>query len=336
VFASIVVGVGGSARAQVAPDPAAPATDEAPVPPSSTAPPTGQFYAGGAYRSDDGFTFRSGISQSNLFHTGNALSLDASISERARRFSIKFVDPHIMDDRFTLSAEVYADHRMLGAYDVARDAVGAEVDLSTRLADHARAFIGYRYETVDNTGLLAWVRAGADYSTLDSQVAPTRGTSMGMTVGVANDAFGSQYDLTRVDAWINTHQGFGPFIVHAGARVAGVASNSDGGSVPFTEMLFFGGPSDIRGFGYDGFSYSPGDLLGTWRTELELPIAGGVSARGFWDGATMFDWHANGELAQSVGAGILWRSPLGPISVDYALPFNGTGPRWLFAVGQTF
>ena len=340
VVALLVVGVAGSARAQSAPNgsdaPIAPPSSVEPSPPPK--PPTGTFTVGVGYRSDDGASAYVGVGQSDLFHTGTGLYLDASLSERVQHFSEKFVDPKLANGRLTLTAELYGDNRLLGDTGIWREALGVDVSLSTRLADHTHAFVGYRIEDVKGTGDLGWLRGGVDYSTLDHTLAPTRGTSVGVTVGVADRELGSDYDLARIDAWFNTHQPVGPFIVHTGGRFASIAGLRDPSDVPFTEQLFFNASSDIRGFGFgDGpGAYSPGNVLGTWRTSLELPIAGSVSIRGFWDAGGIFDWSGRGTIAQSVGGGILWRSPLGPISVDYAVPFVGEGPRILFGFGQTF
>jgi outer membrane protein insertion porin family len=346
VFASLAVGIAaGSVRAQTATDPPASNGSAAPLLPPSAVPATpptppakrlGTVTLGAGYATGIGLSLNSSINQPDLFGWGVGLSLDATLSPIARRADIRFVDPHVADSRFTLGATVYNDTHLLGDTGVWRQAIGVDLSLSTQLADHTHAFLGYRLENVAGTGNLAWLRAGTDYNSLDHALAPTRGTSAGITVGVADSMYGSDYDLMRIDAWFNTHQSVGPFIFHTGGRFAAIDSPS--GDVPFTEMLFFNGPYDVRGFGYgDGpGAYSPGNMLGTWRTELELPIAYGVSVRGFWDAGAIFQPGGAGTIAQSLGGGILWRSPIGPISVDYAVPFVGSGPNWLFAFGQTF
>ena len=340
VFASLVVGVVGSARGEPLGSGASDGSGATPsstdAPPAPPPKPTGTFYVGASYATGVGYGANAGISQSNLFHTGNALSLDATISERVQRFDMRFVDPHLAGGRMTLTVDVYNDRRLLGATEVWREAAGVDVSLSTKLSDHVHAFVGYRIEDVKDTGVIAWLRSGLDYTTLNTSAAPTRGTSMGVTEAVGK-VDGDGVDLVRVDAWFNTHQPLGPFIVHTGGRFAAVASPQ--GDVPFSEMLFFGGPIDIRGFGYGEGpgAIEPANAMASWRSELELPIAHEVSVRGFWDVGALYNSSANqGILAQSVGGGVLWRSPLGPISVDYAIPFVGTAPHWLLAFGQTF
>jgi outer membrane protein insertion porin family len=340
VVAWLVVGVAGSAHAQTAPSgsdaPLAPPSSVEPSPPPKQ--PTGTFGIGISYRSDDGATVHADVGQSDLFHTGTGLYMDASLSERVQHLSDRFVDPNLLGGRLSLSVEVFRDRRLLGDTGTWRDATGLDVSLSTRLADHTHAFVGYRIEEVDRTGDLGWLRAGADYSTLDHAMAPTRGTSVGVTIAEAAHELGSDDDLLRIDAWFNTHQPVGPFIFHTGGRFAAIAGLHDPSDVPLTEQLYFGASSDLRGFGFgDGpGAYSPGNVLGTWRTSLELPISHGISVHGFWDAAGIFDWSGRGTIAQSVGGGVLWRSPIGPISVDYAVPFVGEGPRLLLGIGQTF
>lgn len=352
VFASLVVGVVGTARGEptVALVPGAPdgsgastTTDSPPgetppaPPPTASPPPSGRFFVGASYATGEGFTATAGVSQSNLFHTGNALSLDATIGDRIERFDMKLVDPHLAGGRMTLTVDVYNDRELLGATGVWRKAVGVDASISTALGEHTHTFFGYRVENVDDTGVIVWFRDGIDYNSLDNKIAPTRGTSAGVTTAVGRVGDGD-VDLIRLDAWFNTHQPLGPFTFHTGGRFAAIDTNSSLTAVPYTEMLYFGGPADIRGFGYGQGpgAVDPGNVMATWRTELELPIAHDVSVRGFWDVGTMLDLSGNGILAQSVGGGVLWRSPIGPISLDYAVPFVGTGPHFLFAFGQTF
>jgi outer membrane protein assembly factor BamA len=162
-------------------------------------------------------------------------------------------------------------------------------------------------------------------------MAPTRGTSVGVTIAEAAHEVGSDDDLLRIDAWFNTHQPLGPFIVHTGGRFAAVAGLHDPSDVPLTEQLYFGASSDIRGFGFgDGpGAYSPGNVRGTWRTSLELPISRGISVHGFWDAGGIFDWSGRGTIAQ--------RSAPACCGVRRsAVPFVGEGPRRLLGIGQTF
>ena len=41
-----------------------------------------------------------------------------------------------------------------------------------------------------------------------------------------------------------------------------------------------------------------------------------------------------GQAAASTGFGLLWRSPVGPLSLDLAFPLGGGKPVWLVNVGS--
>ncbi len=381
VSASLVIGLGGSALAQVAADPPVPA-DEAPLVPSvmpaqpvPTPPPppprpTGQFKVGAWFSTDDHVGFLASISQSNLFGTGDLLALDTRLSEREQLFDLRFADPHFLDSNVTLGASIYSDDRQLPGF--VRDAVGSQVTASTSLGDHVHAFVGYRFEhvtpTADNPLAIARgedpaypllraldiasLRAGLSYSTLDMPRMPLHGTSIGATIEVADPRLGSDVQLTKLTAWANTHQPLGPFTLHVGARFSSVTS-SDPEGVPLSERLFLDGSSDIRGFApgalgpVDPLTGVPvgGNYELTGSAELEAPIARsiGLSALGFYDAGGIFGPSGvrgvgpiGQSIGQSVGFGLRWRSPLGPIEIAYAFPLGGGAPRLVFGIGARF
>src|SRR5882672_1449488 len=70
------------------PPPAPAADDEAPHH-------TGSFTIGAGYDSDEGFVALARIAQTDLFHTGLRLSMDALVSERRQLFDLRFADPHV-------------------------------------------------------------------------------------------------------------------------------------------------------------------------------------------------------------------------------------------------
>ena len=375
VAASLVIGLGGSALAQVATDPPAPA-DEAPLippslvpaqpkptPPPPPPPPTGRFQVGAWYSTDDHVGVLADVSQSNLFGTGDLLALDARLSARRQLFEMRFVDPHILDSDVALGASIYNDRRVLPGFD--RQAAGAQTTATLPLGDHVRAFVGYRIEHVtpepngpqliaraDDPGepplrdlTIASLRAGLIYRTLDSPRMPLRGTSMGATLEVADPRFGSDVQLTKMSAWMNTHQRLGPFTVHVGAHFSSVTSTDPEG-VPLSERLFLDGSSDIRGFApgalgpIDPVTGVPigGNYQLTGSAELETPIVRsiGLSAFGFYDAGGIVDVHGVGQLGQSTGFGLRWRSPIGPIELAWAFPIGGGAPRLVFGLGASF
>jgi translocation and assembly module TamA len=115
-----------------------------------------------------------------------------------------------------------------------------------------------------------------------------------------------------------------------------VASGTAAG-VPASERLYLDGSSDVRGYAPGAIAPLGGFSKAVGSAELEAPVipTWGVSAVGFVDGAAIFDG-TQGHVGTSAGVGLLWRSPLGPLRVDYAVPLDGGEPRWVLGLGGAF
>jgi outer membrane protein insertion porin family len=350
--ASLVVVLGGAVLARAEPPSETP-TGEA-VPKKQ---PTGTMSVGGGFVTDDGFFARATIQQTNLFGTGDLLALDAMISGRRQMFDARFADPHFLDSDFKLQATLYSDRQILPGF--TRAAVGGQLQFSHELADHITGFVGYRFEhvmpdanvdTIDHAidptqmseGLhsynLGSVRAGLAYSTLDRPMLPLRGSTLGASLEVADPRFGSDIQFTRVDAWAGTHQPLGPLTFHLTGRVSAIGSQ-DAEGVPMSERFFLDGSRDLPGF-LPGALGPPigGNLEALGRAELEVPLARsiGISVVGFYTAGAIYDWHGNGGVGQSVGVGLRWRSPIGPLELDFAIPLGGGPPALVFGLGASF
>jgi outer membrane protein insertion porin family len=354
----VVLLVGSSVIAHADPDaPVEPATAEAHPPiAAATVPPTGSFEIGAGFSSDEGFLARARVAQSNLFGTGHSLSLDGSLSKRRQHFELDYTTADL-GDGVQLGAQLYNDRRQLPGF--VRQASGGGVTLSRQLTPHLRVFGGYRLEHVaadDGTlvlarglpasselqgGLISSVRVGIEYNSVDHADAPTSGTLARVTYEVADKRLGSDFSFDRIHAFVAHHRPVGPFTLHLDASLTQLG----GMSVPRTERLFLDGSSDIRGFlpGALGPVDAFGRPLGgttklVAHAELEAPISRklGLSVVGFLDAGGIAD--ASGtSLGRSVGVGLLWRSPIGPLRFDWAVPLDGAGPpRFLFSLGGSW
>ena len=114
-------------------------------------------------------------------------------------------------------------------------------------------------------------------------------------------------------------------------------------SVPLSERLQHDGHVDLAGFPLGSFESA--DLEANGRVELELPIirSAGISVAGFADAGLRYNadpaWGPTGTtVARSVGASIIWRSPIGPLRFDWALPLDRADqkPIFLFNMGSSF
>lgn len=105
---------------------------------------------------------------------------------------------------------------------------------------------------------------------------------------------------------------------------ATLAENLD--DVPVSRRFYAGGDNSIRGWGFDALSPRDpetgdpvgGRYLAVGSLELERRVKGPWSAAVFTDFGNAFDPDDEQDYAQSVGLGVRWASPIGPVRIDLA------------------
>lgn len=110
------------------------------------------------------------------------------------------------------------------------------------------------------------------------------------------------------------------------------AANDDPTQVPFSRKYFLGGASNLRGWGrYEvsplGGSGLPigGNVLLGFNSEARVGLRGALSGVLFLDGGNVWaDRHSVdlNELRYAIGAGLRYRTPVGPIRFDYGYQLN--------------
>ncbi|HEX7140394.1 MAG TPA: BamA/TamA family outer membrane protein, partial [Vicinamibacterales bacterium] len=150
-------------------------------------------------------------------------------------------------------------------------------------------------------------------------------------------------------------------LVFAGSARLGLATGFVGqGDLPAAERFFAGGDTTVRGFALDqlGVRHIPsepgdtvdangaaigGNALVLFNAELRVPVTGGLGVVGFVDTGNVFAHVSTIELSEArtaVGGGIRYKSPIGPLRIDYGIkvkPFPGESrTAWFVSFGQAF
>jgi outer membrane protein insertion porin family len=212
-------------------------------------------------------------------------------------------------------------------------------------------------------------------SSRDDAFDPTRGTLLSFDATLAARAIGSEVGFAK-GFW----QAFiykqvprtGGAVLAAGARL-GLANGftqavqePDGSitviaqEIPASERFFSGGDTSVRGFALDQLGSASvldqngvsngGNGLVVFNAELRMPIWKEKSLGGvvFVDTGNVFATMGDIDLAQlrtAVGFGARWKSPVGPLRLDFAWKLNpitfGNGTRekgfaWYITIGQAF
>ncbi len=176
---------------------------------------------------------------------------------------------------------------------------------------------------------LDWTRALAD-----NPIRPRAGSKLQLDVRAATDAVFSDTTFLQVSAsgkWIwSTTQGR-RFIVRG--HVGATAKNSLA-ELPPSVRFFAGGDNSVRG--YDFKSLGPVDATGKviggsdlaeGSFEFEQPLHGRWSVAMFVDAGNAFEG-SRLDTKRSAGLGGRWQSPLGPIRIDLAHPFDDPTNNW--------
>ncbi|EHQ52374.1 outer membrane protein, OMP85 family [Ectothiorhodospira sp. PHS-1] len=111
---------------------------------------------------------------------------------------------------------------------------------------------------------------------------------------------------------------------------AGTTAVQDFAKLPASLRFFAGGDNSVRGYGYQklGPTNDDGDIIGgrhmaSGSIEMDYPFAEQWSVAVFADGGNAFNDLNEWNARYGIGAGVRWRSPIGPIRVDIAHPIDG-------------
>jgi translocation and assembly module TamA len=181
----------------------------------------------------------------------------------------------------------------------------------------------------------------------DNLTSPSRGHGLALEVGGGFTLSGDRSPFQRtVLRWLGLRplgEGRLQLRTEAGAVLA-----RDSASVPSTQLFRTGGDTSVRGYGYrdigvelpDG-QVGPGRYLAVGSIEWQRPIRrGGLPTEfesvAFIDTGGVSNRPADLRFSTGVGAGVRWKSPVGPIQADLAYGVKTREVRLHMSVGFVF
>ena len=210
----------------------------------------------------------------------------------------------------------------------------------------------------EGKSLTSAVTPGLSYDSRDHFFAPTEGTKSAFSIKMAGLGGDSQFIKSDLSGrWhyplLKDPKWGGAYVLALGGSVGygiGLAERNNGQKdLPLFERYFLGGINSIRGFADrsvgprvpsncsvpEGGTESVckdtdvvgGDKAMVFNTELLFPIMEQYGIRGvaFFDMGNAFNdsqGFSFGDLRKSVGAGVRWMSPFGPLRVELGFPLN--------------
>lgn len=333
--------------------------------------PTGAFTFGGGYSSvEDAFTMFS-IAQRNFRGKGQVLQARAQLGGATTKFSLIFTEPWLFDIPLSATVEAYNWEVDYDYYD--KDSVGAALRLSYPFWENVRLHWGYRIDMSEITEITAdasesiWQMEGENmtsstevairYDSRNRLFNPTEGSVHGISLEYAG--LGGEVGFIKTEAETGWYFPLSEKLTGFLRAKGGTIEDVSGKLLPDYEKFYLGGINSLRGFRwkdlaplepsrrYPGqFISIGGDKYVQFNAELVFPVdeKSGVMGVVFFDTGEVFGSDETvdfGRLRESVGAGIRWYSPVGPIRVEYGHildpePGFGEGGRWEFTMGGAF
>ncbi len=182
---------------------------------------------------------------------------------------------------------------------------------------------------------------------LDSQVLPTRGASLSVQVGAGRSRSNSGVDgnFTRAYGRLTGYLPLGQSWYGQARIELGQVFAPDHVAVPESQKWRAGGDESVRGYGYRtlgplvGRVVGSGNAIATASVELARPFL--ASLPSLWGALFVDVGGADVEVGTikpltGYGVGVRWRSPVGPLRLDYAWARETGKGRLHFTVGIAF
>jgi outer membrane protein insertion porin family len=335
--------------------------------------PTGNLQLGAGFSSAEKLSLIFGFKQENAFGTGNYLGLEVNTGKYNRQFVLSTVDPYFTTDGISRTFDIYS--RTARPYDsqggdYTLKTTGGSVRFGVPFSEVDTVYFGVGLEQIEIAGPVIptvyrnYINTfGAKSNTVpltvgwsrddrDSALVPSKGTFQRAygDWGVAGDARFLRANY-QVQQYIPLNK---QFTVALNGEL-GWGKGLNGQPFPVFKNSYSGGLGSVRGFepGTLGPIQPDGTRVGgpkkiTLNAEILAPFPGAGNDRtlrlfGFVDAGNVFgenQKYSLGDLRTSVGVGISWISPLGPLRLAIAHPLRTTPAdriqRLQFQIGTSF
>lgn len=338
--------------------------------------PTGQFSAGVGYSSYSQVFFSGQVLERNLFGMGYQLGFKGTISSKSADYTATFWNPHYDDTDLGVGMSLYNTMNEYSDYD--KQSMGTKLLFGYPLGEYTNLSWNYRLERytiedidddadkvikdIEGQNWASALYASIKRDTTDRRINPSKGVTHQFSVEYAGGLIGGDDDFVKYIADANHYFPiFLETIIHLHAQAGYVMQNGSDRIPPF-ERFYLGGMNSVRGYkertispvydkqeGQDG--YDEGDEKGGnksffFNAEYLVPLHKemGIVGLVFFDAGKTWDddESVDMDLYKSVGAGVRWYSPLGPLRLEYGYPLDTVEVdddrkgRFEFSVGQFF
>ncbi|MCB1215250.1 MAG: BamA/TamA family outer membrane protein, partial [Deltaproteobacteria bacterium] len=298
------------------------------------------------YNTDFGFTGEVTFNKLNLWGSGRHGNLKLQVGQERSRLELNYVEPRLFAKDLQLTTGVFAGRESRPFF--RKDAVGGYASLfrqfKSSLSTFARIELSYLSLDDDPTlfanldpfaessqAMRLGTSLGVSFDRRDQFGDPRKGYFLGSRVKLTTEFWKRYNHYLEVDARLG--HWFSPFsrlTISNALRVSKVFDLSPGTQVPADERLYLGGDATVRGFDQDALLPSGGSFSIVHNLEVVFRIFGDFQLAGFLDSGAVVKEISNFNLTtlrHSAGPSLRYRTPVGPIRLDYGFALDGAKPR---------
>lgn len=322
--------------------------------------PTGELSIGGGWSSDKGAIADISLSERNLLGKGQFVRLRFQGGFEDFNVNFAFTEPKFMGRNMSAGFDAFlieSDRSSESSFSSKR--VGGSLRFGVPITDYWSLDFGYRLaneeifdvqsdaslaiKAASGETVVSAVRYAITYDSRNHPKKPTRGVYFNVGQEVAG--LGGDVNFVRTTGDLRAFYPVRKKMVAAARLHGGYITGFGGDDVRILDLFFRGGDA-VRGFDSSGIGprdLTTGDALGgkiyaASTLELrfpfpQLPERYGISVAAFFDAATLYETGDLNGLAltsvgddstirTSVGLGLIWDSPIGPLRADFGIPLT--------------
>jgi outer membrane protein insertion porin family len=333
-------------------------TDQVDVNFTVTEKPSGNLLAGVGFSQSQGIVVNTSVTQENFLGTGNRVSATFNNSSINRTFSFSWLNPYWTLDGVSRGFDAYyqetdAADANLADYQLAE--LGGGISFGIPITELETVRVSGTVESIrfkvgpnasreinaftaaNGTSYIDFLlRSGWSQDSRNSRIFPDRGSLTSLSAELAVPGSDLQYyKLTgKHQHWFNIFESYAFSLEGEVGYGDGYGDTTD---LPLLRNFFAGGIRSVRGF--EANTLGPRDsrnlplggnlkVVGTAELVIPLPFTKDVRSvrmSGFVDAGTVYGPRDDidlGEMRFSVGASVIWLSPVGALTFSLAAPFN--------------
>ena len=326
---------------------------------------TGSINVGAGFSSNENLIFNAGISQNNFMGTGRRVVFSTNLSSRRSDYNLSLTDPRLFDTELSGGVDAFNTKTNYWSYMAKR--TGGGIRIGKSLSEYDWLGINYNYADIEISDVKVATSYLKNENRTTSRISPsfvrdTRDNFMNPSSGsrhvVRLDLAGLGGTKFHKASYEGSH--YWPIIGKLVGMVHGEIAWADGyaaDSLPAFERYYMGGPRSLRG--YQIRNVGPKDSLGNplggnqsllLNLELQYPFTKGLRGFAFYDRGQLYGggndtsttattWDL-AKMRDSIGAGVRFLSPFGPVGLAYGVKLDkATGEKdgeFHFSAGNSF